>query len=240
MTGPLVLIEPNAHQPSGHHHGLLIALARAHDGVVVIAPKGITAETRSALADAGTPVIERPSGPGAALLHAAAEATWVASRLALAVFDSRRWPVALRRMPHQITALARCLTESAAVRTARREVGAAPVVVLSAGDTLHASVGLLGGRHARFVHEINTTEDAPLRLTGRLTVRGKSRVTVLAPTDQVRAEISRLFPGLRCETRAFAVAAARATWGPKTGPCAWSAAGGPPKTSPPSTPPYTC
>jgi len=204
-TQALVLVEPNAAQPAGHHHGLLTALARAHPAAVVIAPRGITAETRDALTATGTRLLQRPSG-GAVVLHVAAAITWNVAGAALIAFRSQRWPRMVRRMPHQITALARCLTESAAVRTARAQVPAAPVVVLSAGDALHTAVGVLGGRHARFVHEINTTEDLPLRLIGRLTGRGRNHVLLLAPTDQVHADLARRFPRLHCETRPFAVA----------------------------------
>jgi hypothetical protein len=38
-------------------------------------------------------------------------------------FASRRWPAAVRRAPHQVTLLARCLVEAACVRTARRMTG---------------------------------------------------------------------------------------------------------------------
>ncbi|GLW02545.1 hypothetical protein [Streptomyces lavendulae] len=108
--------------------------------------------------------------------------------------------------PHQITALARCLTEAAAVRTGRRLAGAHPVTVLSAGEALHTTAGLLGGPHARYVHEINTTEDPLLRFLGRITSWGRDRVTLLAPTDQVRDDLASLFPHVPCRNRPFAVA----------------------------------
>ncbi|MFG2483403.1 glycosyltransferase [Streptomyces virginiae] len=205
MKPTLVLVERNAHLPSGHHHGALIALARAHQPTVVIAPNGVTPETRTALDATQARVIDRPHGTAARILTAAARATEATAHLALTLFRSRRWPKAMRRTPHQITALARCLTEAAAVRSARRLGGPNPVTVLSAGEALHATAGLLGGRHARYVHEINTTEDLPLRLLGVLTRRGEGRVTLLAPTDDVRAELAGRFPRLRCLIRPFAV-----------------------------------
>ncbi|MFG2415111.1 glycosyltransferase family protein [Streptomyces goshikiensis] len=206
MKPTLVLVERNAHLPSGHHHGALIALARAHQPTVVIVPNGVTAETRAALVNAQAQVVDRPHGTSGRILTVAARATEAAAHIALLLFRARHWPKGLRRAPHQITALARCLTESAAVRTGRYLAGPHPVTVLSAGEALHTTTGLLGGPHARYVHEINTTEDRMLRLLGALTRRGTDRVTLLAPTDQVRDELASLFPQVPCWTRPFAVA----------------------------------
>lgn len=128
-----------------------------------------------------------------ALLAAAAASTAALAAAARRVFASRRWPVAVRRLPHQVTLLARCLAEAACVRTGRRFTGGmGTVVVLSASEALHGAAGLLGGHHVRFVHELVTTEDAALRLLGHLTRRGERRVRVLAPTDAVREGLSRL------------------------------------------------
>ncbi|MET8816443.1 hypothetical protein ABZW47_31140 [Streptomyces sp. NPDC004549] len=122
-------------------------------------------------------------------------------------FTSRRWPVAVRRLPHQVMLLSRCLTEAACVRTGRRLAeGAGTVVVLSASEALHGAAGLLGGDHIRFVHELVSTEDAPLRALGRLTRTGERRVTVLAPTDAVREDLTARFPHLPLRVRPFAVA----------------------------------
>lgn len=49
------------------------------------------------------------------------------------------------------------------------------VVVLSACEALHGAVGLLGGPHIRFVHELVTTEGTVVRLLGWLARRGCSR-----------------------------------------------------------------
>ncbi|MEU6312239.1 glycosyltransferase [Streptomyces sp. NPDC047014] len=206
MKPTLVLVERNAHLPSGHHHGALIALASAHQPTVVIVPNGVTAETRTALVKAQAQVVDRPHGTASRILTAAARATEATADVALALFRSRHWPRKLRRAPHQITALARCLTESAAVRAGRFVAGSHPVTVLSAGEALHTTAGLFGGPHARYVHEINTTEDSSLRLLGKITRRVGDRVTLLAPTDQVRDDLAALFPYLPCRTRPFAVA----------------------------------
>lgn len=171
MKSTLVLVERNAHLASGHHHGALIALARAYQPTMVIVPNGVTPESRAALVDAQARVVDRPHGAAARILTVAARATEATAHLVLALFRARRWPKALRRAPHQITALARCLTEAVAVRTGRRLAGAHPVTVLSAGEALHTTAGLLGGPHARYVHEINTTEDPLLRFLGRITSR---------------------------------------------------------------------
>ncbi|KPI06154.1 hypothetical protein OK006_6583 [Actinobacteria bacterium OK006] len=112
----------------------------------------------------------------------------------------------VRRVPHQVTLLARCLAEAACVRTAHRLAGGATVVVLSASEALHAAAGLLGGPHIRFVHEVVTAEGAVVRLLGRLAAGGGQRVVVLTPTDAVRDEVTGRFPGLRVRVRPFAVA----------------------------------
>jgi hypothetical protein len=70
------------------------------------------------------------------------------------------------------------------------------VVVLSASEALHGAVGLLGGPHIRFVHELVTTEGTVVRLLGWLARRGEPRVLVLAPTGAVREELAGRFPGL--------------------------------------------
>jgi glycosyltransferase involved in cell wall biosynthesis len=113
----------------------------------------------------------------------------------------------MRRLPHQVTLLARCLTEAACIRTGRRLTGpAAAVVVLSASEALHGAAGLLGGPHLRFVHELVTTEDTALRTLGRLARRGERRVMALAPTGAVRDDLAARFPRLPLRVRPFAVA----------------------------------
>ncbi|MDX3388322.1 hypothetical protein PV682_43850 [Streptomyces niveiscabiei] len=191
MSGPLlVLVEPHAHRIGGHHQHALAALASAYDNVLVVAPYGST--------DAAvTPV---------GLLMAVARA---ARRLAGAgkwLFASRRWPTWLRRLPHQVTLLSRCLAEAACVRTAHSAADGAMVVVLSASEALHSAAGLLGGPHVRFVHEVVTAEGAFVQAVGTLTASGRNRVLLLAPTCSVRDELAARFPHLRILTRPFALA----------------------------------
>lgn len=201
----LVLIEPGAHRPGGHRDHALAALAAAHGNTLVIAPSWVAAQTRAALLGAGA-WLTAPAGKAPALLAAAATTAALAAA-ARRVFASRRWPAAVRRLPHQTTLLARCLAEAACVRTSRRLTGGAgTVVVLSASEALHGAAGLLGGHHVRFVHELVTTEDAALRLLGHLTRRGERRVRVLAPTDAVRDDLAARFPRLPLQVRPFAVA----------------------------------
>ncbi|MEU3878115.1 hypothetical protein AB0E87_30245, partial [Streptomyces sp. NPDC029704] len=102
----------------------------------------------------------------------------------------------VRRSPHQVTLIARCLTEAASLRTARRLVREpAAVVVLSASEALHGAAAVLGGEpHLRFVHEAITTEDAPVRLLGQLARRGEWRVVTLYPTAAVRDQFAGAFP----------------------------------------------
>ncbi|MFJ4648210.1 hypothetical protein ACIP6Q_32430 [Streptomyces bobili] len=202
----LVLIEPGAHRPGGHRDHALTALAAAHGTAVVIVPHGVAADTRAALAAAGARVTG-PTGTVPAMLAAAGTSAAALAAYGRRAVSWRRWPGAVRRFPHQITLLARCLTEAACVRSGHRlTAGTAAVVVLSASEALHGVVGLLGGRHVRFVHEVVTTQDAPLRVLDRLARRGERRVLVLAPTAAVRDDLTRRFPRLPLRVRAFAVA----------------------------------
>lgn len=206
MTGPLVLIEPYAHRLGGHHQHALVALAGASPGTVVVAPYGTGSEAATALRTAGARVVG-PVGPAARVLFVAANAAAILSATGQRVFASRRWPSGLRRVPHQITLLARCLVEAACLRTARR-LAPAPgaVVVLSASEALHGAAALLGGLpHLRFIHEKVTTEDAALRLLGRLARGGEKRVRALYPTAAVQGQLAPAFPRLPGEVRTFAV-----------------------------------
>ncbi|MFI6658068.1 hypothetical protein ACIBL8_21395 [Streptomyces sp. NPDC050523] len=207
MTAPpLVLVEPNLHQLGGHRHRTLAALAAAHGSALVVAPYGVAGETRDAL-EAARAQVSAPTGAVPAVLASAATAAAALARMARRAFASRCWPSALRRLPHQVTLVARCLTECACVRTGRRLAGGtATVVVLTASEALHGAAGVLGGPHIRFVHEVVTTEDAVLRRLGRLARRGQRRVLVLAPTDAVRGELVARFPHLPVRARPFAVA----------------------------------
>lgn len=213
VKGALVLIEPYAYRLGGHYQHALLALARSRPGTVVIAPNGIARQTAAALREAKAEVVTGAKGVGArVMLRAAgllARLSWAAQR----VFRSRRWPRAVRRIPHQITLLARCLVEAAALRTARRRSpnphvtgSGCGVVILSASEALHGAAAVLGGMgHVRFVHELLTAEDAPVRLIGRLTRRGERQVTVLCPTAAVRDQLTARFPQLACGVRVFAV-----------------------------------
>ncbi|MFG2848343.1 glycosyltransferase [Kitasatospora sp. NPDC048296] len=205
-TGPLVLIEPYAHLGGGHHQRTLTALAAARPGAVVITPQGI-ADGPGPLLRSGACIAAGPVGPAAKALRAAARSAEGVSTAGRRAFRSRRWPLPLRRLPHQVTLIARCLTEAACLRTARRlapQPGA--VLILSASEALHGVAALLGGgRHLRFIHELVTTEDRPLRWLGRLAVRGEKRVVALYPTTAVRDQLQRRFPHLPARVRAFAV-----------------------------------
>ncbi|MFE1027733.1 hypothetical protein ACFW5I_24710 [Streptomyces sp. NPDC058818] len=200
----LVLVEPGAHRAGGHHHGALTALAKAHRALLVLVPFGIVPETRQALRAAGARVAG-PTGvvPGALVLAAGVVAS--VAEVSRRLLRGRRWPTAVRRVPHQVTLLSRCLAEAACVRTACR-FDAGPVVVLSASEALHGLAGLLGGPHSRFVHEVVTTEDGPLRLLGRVARPGEQRVRVLVPTEAVRTDVAARFPRLRVTVRPYAVA----------------------------------
>lgn len=205
-SGPLVLIEPYAHRGGGHHQRTLAALASVRPDSLVIAPGGLC-DDQAPLARAGTRVAVGPAGPSAKVLLAAARAAARVSTAGQRAFASRRWPPAVRRYPHQVTLLARCLTEAACLRTARRLApGAETVAILSASEALHGTSALLGGTpHLRFIHEVVTAEDVPLRWLGRIARRGEKRVIALYPTTAVRDQVAAAFPCLRGEVRAYAV-----------------------------------
>ncbi|MEU8630360.1 hypothetical protein [Streptomyces sp. NPDC048669] len=207
MTGPLVLIEPYADRLGGHHQRTLVALAQARPGSLVIAPRGIAREAATALREAGALLLTAPAGCPAAALLAASRLAAGLSKAGLRVFRSRRWPRLLRRLPHQITLIARCLAEASALRTALRlEPGAGAVVILSASEALHGATALLGGLpHLRFVHEQVTTEDTVVRFLGRLACRGEGQVLTVCPTQAVGDQFTAAFPDLPIVTRAFAV-----------------------------------
>jgi hypothetical protein len=207
MTGPLVLIEPYANRPGGHHHHALVALARARPGTLVIAPHGITHEATSALRGAEARVVTAPAGVLSAALMAASRFTASVSAAGHRAFRSRRWPRPVRRLPHQLTLIARCLTEAAALRTAGRLAPSADALVtLSASEALHGAAVLLGGLpHLRFIHEVTTTEDRPLRLLGRFARAGETKTLALYPTAAVFEESAVRFPRLPGQVRTFAV-----------------------------------
>ncbi|MEU0738633.1 hypothetical protein [Streptomyces sp. NPDC006134] len=206
MTAPLVLIEPYADRLGGHHQRTLVALAQARRGTLVIAPHGAAREAVGALRGAGARLVTAPAGRRAAVLLAASRLAAGVSAAGQRVFRSRRWPRRLRRLPHQITLIARCLTEAAALRSARRlEPGADAVVILTASEALHGAAALLGGQpHLRFVHEAVTTEDAAVRLLGRLARRSEQQVIAVYPTQAVGDQLATAFPHLPAVVGAFA------------------------------------
>ncbi|MEU2670054.1 hypothetical protein ABZ622_14500 [Streptomyces sp. NPDC007164] len=204
--GPLVLIEPYAHRGGGHHQHTLTALAAAQPKSLVVAPEGL-GEGLGPLARSGARIAAGPTGAAARVLLAGARAAGRVSAASQRAFASRSWPRGARRFPHQVTLLARCLAEAACLRTARRLAPRpAAVVILSASEALHGMAALLGGfPHLRFVHEVVTTEDRPVRWLGRLARQGEKQVVTLCPTADVRDQVAAAFPHLRCEVRAFAV-----------------------------------
>nr|WSZ99453.1 hypothetical protein OH820_30765 [Streptomyces sp. NBC_00857] len=206
-TTPLVLIEPYAYRLGGHHQHALFALAQERPGTVVIAPNGIARQTAAALREVGAQLVTGVTGVRARVMLRAAGLLARLSFTGQRLLRSRCWPVAVRRFPHQITLLARCLVEAAALRAARHRCPeAGGVVILSASEALHGAAALLGGLgHVRFVHEMVTAEDAPVRLLGRAARRGERRVTVLCPTTAVRDQVTARFPQLPCGVRVFAV-----------------------------------
>ncbi|MFB7636244.1 glycosyltransferase [Streptomyces sp. NPDC056149] len=207
MTGPLVLIEPYANRLGGHHQRTLVALAQARPGSLVIAPHGIASDAVRALREADSRLVTAPAGPVSTMLLALSRLAAGLSSAGQRVFRSRRWPRRLRRVPHQITLIARCLAEASALRSGRRlESGADAVVILTASEALHGAAALLGGQpHLRFVHEAVTAEDAVVRLLGRLARRGEQRVIAVYPTQAVGDQFAAAFADLPAVVGSFAV-----------------------------------
>ncbi|WEP00735.1 glycosyltransferase (plasmid) [Streptomyces sp. FXJ1.172] len=207
MRGPLVLIEPYANRLGGHHQRTLVALAQARPGSLVIAPHGIVSDAARALREADARLVTAPAGPVSTMLLALSRLAAGLSSACQRVFCSRRWPRRLRRVPHQITLIARCLAEASALRSGRRlESGADAVVILTASEALHGAAALLGGQpHLRFVHEAVTSEDAVVRLLGRLARRGEQRVVAVYPTQAVGDQFATVFADLPAVVGPFAV-----------------------------------
>lgn len=195
-SGPLVLIEPYAYRLDGHHLRTLVALARARPGALVIAPNGIAREAASGLREARARLVTAAAGPGGGLLLRAAgvlaRLSWAGQR----IVRHRRWP-------RQLTMLARCLVEAAALRTARRLApDAQTVVILSANEALHGAAAVLGGTpHLRFVHQAGAEDGQLVRVLERLARRAERRVVALCPTEAVREQTASRFPGVAAQVR---------------------------------------
>ncbi|MFJ6213821.1 hypothetical protein ACIQGZ_10895 [Streptomyces sp. NPDC092296] len=206
MNRPLALVEPRAGRTDGHYSRTLLALARAHGDALVVVPQLTPLALAAELGTAGATVATRPRGARAALLTTAAHWTAFCASALGTVCSPKRRPARVRRIPYQLRLLASALGEAADVRTARRLRPGTAVVVLTAAPGLHALVGLLGGPHLRFVHEITTTEDPSLRLLGRLAGRGRRKVLVLAPTQATRDRFVTRFPRLAVQVRPYGLA----------------------------------
>ncbi|MGW4270917.1 glycosyltransferase [Streptomyces seoulensis] len=207
MTGPLVLIEPYANRLGGHHQRTLVTLAQSRPGSLVIAPHGIASDAVRALREADARLVTAPAGPVSTMLLALSRLAAGLASAGQRVFRSRRWPHGMRRVPHQITLIARCLAEASALRSARRlESGADAVVILTASEAMHGAAALLGGQpHLRFVHEAVTIEDAFVRRLGRFARRGEQRVIAVYPTQAVGDQFAAAFADLPAVVGAFAV-----------------------------------
>ncbi|MFF0294362.1 hypothetical protein ACFYST_23660 [Kitasatospora sp. NPDC004614] len=206
MTGQkrLVLIEPRA---AGHSPRVLAALATAAPGrAVAVVLGGTDRETATAVTRAGAWLVDRPVGPAARALWSAARATGALASAAIRAARACRLPRSVRRVPHQVTLLARCLAEAAHLATARVVLaGERPgaVVVLTASEALHHTAARLGGLpHLRFVHEVSTL---PARWLRRLDRPGGPAVRALCPTGGVRADVTANAPHLDVQVRPFAV-----------------------------------
>ena len=194
MTGPLVLIEPYANRLGGHHQRTLVALAPAQPGSLVIAPQGIATESARALREASARLVTGPAGRTAGVVSAAARLTAGLSAAGqCAVFGRAAGRVACggyRTRPLSSPAASPRRRPCGSAR--RSEPDADAVVILTASEALHGAAALLGGPpHLRFVHEAVTTEDAALRLLGRLARRGEERVVAVYPTRRRRRPVCR-------------------------------------------------
>ncbi|MFG1921073.1 hypothetical protein [Cryptosporangium sp. NPDC048952] len=207
----LVLIEPHAHRAGGHWRHALPALAGSGVPVVAVVLNGISPGNRTALFAAGATVTTHPPArctSGWALLAAGRAVDRCARILLAATRRNPRWPVRLRRFPHQITMVSRCLVEAASLRTGRMLAPAAPQIVLTASETLHSLAAAWGNAaHVRIVHELYTTEDFLLRALGATVRRHRDRVALLCPTPGVRDAFITAFPGMTSMVMPFALTA---------------------------------
>src|SRR5690348_15867753 len=80
------------------------------------------------------------------------------------------------------------------------------MVILTTSEARHGANSILGGQpHLRFIHEAVTTEDAVVRLLGRLARRGEQQVIAVYPTQVVGDQFAAAFVDLPAEVSAFAV-----------------------------------
>lgn len=184
----LVLIEPYADRLGGHYQHTLHTVAAARPDSLVITP-------------------DCTRGTAAHLLAGGAAAVRAVATGARVVLGPQWWPDRLRRMPYQLELMRRCLVEAACLRTARHAAGPeAAVVILTASEGLHTLAAVLGATpHLRYVHEVTTTEDLPLRLLGRLCRRRSGAVALVCPTDAVARQLRTRFPDLMTVVRTYAV-----------------------------------
>lgn len=204
VNPPVVLIERDPTRIGGHWYRAAVALTHAaraeHRRVVLVALDGIDSHARSELASAGAEIITAPARGviGARALHRLAGQ---AMRLSAAA----RQAVRHRRFPHQVTLLARCAAEAAALRTAADHVRDAVPILLTASEALPGLAALLGGPHLRTIHDVITTQDRPLRLLDRATHRWCDRAVVVCPTHGVREALVSEHPGLAVVIRPFSL-----------------------------------
>ncbi len=200
----MVLVEP-ATEHAGHWQDALVPLAAAataegHQAVVVTL-NGIPTHIHRTLQEHRALVLTRPRGAGGRLLFTLGKGTHRG-----AAITGRLLPH--RRLPHQVTLLARCLIEAASLCTARHVFKCEPeaAVILTASEALHGLARLLSRTpHLRVVHEVNTTEDLFVRTLGRLA--SPHKVVVVCPTRAVEDEVRERFPELRTTVHPFALAA---------------------------------
>ncbi|WP_262391761.1 glycosyltransferase family 1 protein [Nocardiopsis sp. CNR-923] len=198
-----MLVEP-ATEHAGHWQDALVHLAAAATGeghqAVVVTLNGLPAHIHGILREHGAFVLTRPGGSAGRLLLSFGKTAHRVAAIARRLLPHRR-------SPHQITLVARCLIEAASLRTSRHLLGSVPgvVVILTASEALHGMAYLLSRTpHLRVVHEVNTTEDRPLRALGYLAP--PMQVVAVCPTRAVEGEVRERFPELRTTTHPFALA----------------------------------
>ena len=216
QVGTSSLIEPWADRPAGHWHHALAELARAQQQAggtpaIVVTLNGIAPATRRKLAGTGAVIAVRPppSCPaGWLLLTAAGGAAATARALLSLTRHCPGLPVQVRRLPHQVTMISRCLTEAASLRAGHALAPGTPSVILTASEAQHTTAAVAGGGcHLRIVHEVFTTEDAPLRALTAATRTASRRVRLVCPTSAVAGDVTARFSGLGTVTMPYALAA---------------------------------
>lgn len=200
----VTLVEGRLTSLDGHRARALIHLVEGCAATdikpTVVCLGGLHQEVRATVERLGGRVVVRPRTS-----HLTAW-SFVALGYALRAVG-RRLPGPARRhgVDDQLNHVAKAFLEIAALRVARDSAPASVVVMLTAGQALHAVVGAWGGDHLRILHEQSAVEGRTLaRAHARMVGRGGSRVTGVCTTRGVEDEYRSAYPWMRTARQTFA------------------------------------